>query len=240
MTEVSVTEVSVTAESRPLEGPTTLRRRTFHRWQGSRRQQRPLGREWPSPRPARSRPGSPWPRQRRSTGRSMPRDGRSKNGRRCRSFSVSPILFRVRQLLLEHRDELATLLVREHGKVWSDAQGELTRGFECRRLRLRHSRTCSRANSPSRSGRESTRGRCANHLGVVAAVTPFNFPAMLPLWTLPIAIACGNTFVLKPSEKDPSCGLRLAELFHEAGVPDGVRQRHQRRSRGRRTAPRAP
>ncbi len=131
------------------------------------------------------------------------------------------ILFRVRELLLEHRDELTTLLVREHGKVWSDAQGELTRGFECvdfacgipHLLKGEYSEQVG-AGIDSWSVRQP--------LGVVAAITPFNFPAMLPLWTLPIAIACGNTFVLKPSEKDPSCGLRLAELFSEAGVPDGV------------------
>ena len=131
------------------------------------------------------------------------------------------ILFKVRELLLEHRDELATLLVREHGKVWGDAQGELTRGFEvvdfaCGIPHLLKGEFSEQVGS----GIDSWSVR--QPLGVVAAITPFNFPAMLPLWTAPIAIACGNTFVLKPSEKDPSCGLRLAELFHEAGVPAGV------------------
>jgi len=131
------------------------------------------------------------------------------------------ILFKVRELLREHRDELATLLVREHGKVWGDAQGELARGFEvvdfaCGIPHLLKGEFSEQVGT----GIDSWSAR--QPLGVVAAITPFNFPAMLPLWTVPIAIACGNTFVLKPSEKDPSCGLRLAELFHEAGVPDGV------------------
>ncbi len=131
------------------------------------------------------------------------------------------ILFRARELLLEHRDELATLLVREHGKVWSDAQGELTRGFECVEF------ACGiphllKGEYSEQVGAGIDSWSVRQPLGVVAAITPFNFPAMLPLWTLPIAVACGNTFVLKPSEKNPSCGLRLAELFAEAGVPDGV------------------
>ena len=131
------------------------------------------------------------------------------------------ILFRVRDLLLEHRDELTTLLVREHGKVWGDAQGELSRGFEVVDF------ACGiphllKGEFSEQVGKGIDSWSVRQPLGVVAAITPFNFPAMLPLWTLPVAIACGNTFVLKPSEKDPSCSLRLAELFHEAGVPDGV------------------
>ena len=131
------------------------------------------------------------------------------------------ILFKVRELLREHRDELATLLVREHGKVWGDAQGELARGFEVVDF------ACGiphllKGEFSEQVGKGIDSWSVRQPLGVVAAITPFNFPAMLPLWTVPIAVACGNTFVLKPSEKDPSCGLRLAELFHEAGVPDGV------------------
>ena len=131
------------------------------------------------------------------------------------------IMFKVRELLLEHRDELATLLVREHGKVWGDAQGELSRGFEVVEF------ACGiphllKGEFSEQVGKGIDSWSVRQPLGVVAAITPFNFPAMLPLWTLPIAIACGNTFVLKPSEKDPSCSLRLAELFHDAGVPDGV------------------
>ena len=131
------------------------------------------------------------------------------------------IMFKVRELLHEHRDELATLLVREHGKVWADAQGELARGFEvvdfaCGIPHLLKGEFSEQVGT----GIDSWSVR--QPLGVVAAITPFNFPAMLPLWTVPIAVGCGNTFVLKPSEKDPSCSLRLAELFHEAGVPDGV------------------
>jgi malonate-semialdehyde dehydrogenase (acetylating)/methylmalonate-semialdehyde dehydrogenase len=131
------------------------------------------------------------------------------------------IMFRVRELLHQHLDELNTLVVREHGKVWGDARGELGRGFEvvdfaCGIPHLLKGEFSEQVGT----GIDSWSVR--QPLGVVAAITPFNFPAMLPLWTLPIAIACGNTFVLKPSEKDPSCSLRLAELFHEAGVPDGV------------------
>jgi len=131
------------------------------------------------------------------------------------------IIFRARELLIEHRDELATLLVREHGKVWDDAQGEITRGFEVVDF------ACGiphllKGEFSEQVGRGVDSWSVRQPLGVVAAITPFNFPAMLPLWTLPVAIACGNTFVLKPSEKDPSCALRLAELFHEAGLPAGV------------------
>jgi len=130
-------------------------------------------------------------------------------------------MFRVRDVLHKHKDELTELLVREHGKVWGDAQGELGRGLEVVDF------ACGiphllKGEFSEQVGRGIDSWSVRQPLGVVAAITPFNFPAMLPLWTLPIAIACGNTFILKPSEKDPSCGLRIAELFHEAGVPEGV------------------
>ena len=131
------------------------------------------------------------------------------------------IMFKVRELLLEHRDELTTLLVREHGKVWGDAQGELSRGFEVVEFACGIPQLL-KGEFSEQVGKGIDSWSVRQPLGVVAAITPFNFPAMLPLWTVPIAIACGNTFVLKPSEKDPSCSLRLAELFHDAGVPDGV------------------
>ena len=83
-------------------------------------------------------------------------------------------------------------------------------------------RTCSRASSPTASARGIDSWSLRQPLGVCAGITPFNFPAMVPMWMFPIAIACGNTFVLKPSEKDPSCALRLAELLNEAGLPAGV------------------
>ncbi len=130
-------------------------------------------------------------------------------------------LFRFRDLLSEHRDELATALVQEHGKVWGDAHGELVRGFEvvdfaCGIPQLLKGEFSEQVGT----GIDSWSVR--QPLGVTASITPFNFPAMVPLWTAPISIACGNTFVLKPSEKDPSCAIRIAELAKEAGFPDGV------------------
>ncbi len=131
------------------------------------------------------------------------------------------ILFRCHDLLVEHQDELAGLLVKEHGKVWEDALGELGRGFEVVEFACGIPQLLKgEFNEQVGPGIDSWSVR--QPLGVVAAITPFNFPAMLPLWTVPIAIACGNTMILKPSERDPSCGLRLAELFSEAGLPDGV------------------
>lgn len=131
------------------------------------------------------------------------------------------ILFRYRTLLFEHQEELAELLASEHGKVWEDALGELGRGFEVVEFACGIPQLLKgEFNEQIGSGIDMWSVR--QPLGVVASITPFNFPAMLPLWTVPIAIACGNTMILKPSERDPSCGLRLAELFSEAGLPDGV------------------
>ena len=131
------------------------------------------------------------------------------------------IMFRFRELLEQHADELVELITREHGKILSDARGELTRGIEVvefacgipHLLKGEHSQNV---------GSEVDSWSLQQPLGVCAGITPFNFPAMVPMWMFPIAIACGNTFVLKPSEKDPSCPLRVAELFTEAGLPDGV------------------
>ncbi|MET7935087.1 CoA-acylating methylmalonate-semialdehyde dehydrogenase [Streptomyces sp. NPDC005322] len=131
------------------------------------------------------------------------------------------ILFRYRELLDAHRDEIAELITAEHGKVHSDALGEVARGLEIVEL------ACSL--SEKLKGELSTQvssgvdvASIRQPLGVVAGITPFNFPAMVPMWMFPVAIACGNTFVLKPSEKDPSASFRLAELAAEAGLPDGV------------------
>ncbi|WP_431771076.1 CoA-acylating methylmalonate-semialdehyde dehydrogenase [Streptomyces cucumeris] len=131
------------------------------------------------------------------------------------------ILFKLRELVVAHRDELAELITAEHGKVHSDALGEVARGLEIVEL------ACSIAEKLK--GELSTQvssgvdvSSIRQPLGVVAGITPFNFPAMVPMWMFPVAIACGNTFVLKPSEKDPSAALRLAELAAEAGLPDGV------------------
>ncbi len=130
-------------------------------------------------------------------------------------------LFRYRDLLARNRDELATLLVKEHGKVWEDACGELVRGLEVVEFACGIPQLLKgEFNEQVGPGIDSWSMR--QPLGVTVSITPFNFPAMVPLWTAPIAIACGNTFILKPSERDPSCGLRLAELATDAGLPDGV------------------
>jgi len=131
------------------------------------------------------------------------------------------VLFRFQNLLLEHRDELAEILVRERGKVWDDAIAEFTRGIEVVEFACGIPQLMKGEFSEQVGSGIDTWG-VRQPLGVVAGITPYNFPLLVPLWTLPIAIACGNSFVLKPSEKDPSCGVRLAELFSEAGLPDGV------------------
>ena len=131
------------------------------------------------------------------------------------------LFFRIRELLHARREEVAAILTREHGKVLSDALGEVTRGLEVVEhccgiptlLKGEHSEQAS-------SGIDVYSIR--QPLGVVAGITPFNFPAMVPMWMWAPAIACGNTFVLKPSEKDPSASLWVAELLPEAGLPEGV------------------
>ncbi|MFT5111267.1 MAG: malonate-semialdehyde dehydrogenase (acetylating)/methylmalonate-semialdehyde dehydrogenase [Parasphingorhabdus sp.] len=131
------------------------------------------------------------------------------------------VMFSFRNLIIAHMDELALLLSSEHGKTVDDAKGSITRGLEVvefacgipQLLKGEYSENVANG-VDSWSMRQS--------IGVCAGITPFNFPAMVPMWMFPVAIACGNTFVLKPSEKDPSVGLRLAELMTEAGLPDGV------------------
>ncbi len=131
------------------------------------------------------------------------------------------IFFRYRALLDAHRDELARLITAEHGKVVSDSQGSLQRGLEvvefaCGLPHLLKGELSKNVGT----GVDSFSQR--HPVGVCIGITPFNFPAMVPMWMFPLAIACGNTFVLKPSEKVPSTALRLAELFTEAGLPPGV------------------
>ncbi len=131
------------------------------------------------------------------------------------------ILFRFKHLVEQHADEICQLITTEHGKVIDDAHGELGRGIEIveyacgisELLKGEHSRNAG-------PGIDSWSE--FQPLGVVAGITPFNFPAMVPMWMFPLAIACGNTFILKPSERDPSPSLLLARLFKEAGLPDGV------------------
>ncbi|GAA2769140.1 CoA-acylating methylmalonate-semialdehyde dehydrogenase [Streptomyces indiaensis] len=131
------------------------------------------------------------------------------------------ILFKYRELLDAHRDEIAELITAEHGKVHSDALGEVARGMEIVELACGISVQLKGELSTQVSNRVDV-ASIRQPLGVVAGITPFNFPAMVPMWMFPLAIACGNTFVLKPSEKDPSASLRLAELATEAGLPEGV------------------
>ena len=131
------------------------------------------------------------------------------------------IMFKYRELVIANLEELAIMLAEEHGKTLADAQGEIMRGVEviefCTAINS-HLKSDFTANVSS--GIDSYNMR--QPVGVCAGVTPFNFPAMVPMWMYPVAIACGNTFVLKLSEKDPSCGLRLTELMEEAGLPKGV------------------
>ena len=131
------------------------------------------------------------------------------------------VLFKFKQLLEAHADEIALAITREHGKVLSDAKGELTRGLEvvefaCGIPHLQKGEHSMNVGTGVDSYSEYA------PLGVVAGITPFNFPCMVPMWMFPIAIACGNTFVLKPSERDPTPTLILARLLKQAGLPDGV------------------
>ena len=131
------------------------------------------------------------------------------------------IMFNYRALLKAHMDELAELVSAEHGKTIDDAKGSITRGLEVVEFACGIPQMLKGEFSDSvASGVDSYSIR--QPLGVVAGITPFNFPAMVPMWMFPVALACGNTFVLKPSERDPSCSLRMAELMQEAGLPDGV------------------
>ena len=131
------------------------------------------------------------------------------------------IMFKLKELIERHMDELAALVTAEHGKTLEDAKGSVTRGLEvvefaCGIPQLLKGEFSAEVGT----GIDLTSFR--QPVGVCVGITPFNFPAMIPLWMFPMALACGNTFVLKPSEKDPSCPLMLAELAHEAGVPAGV------------------
>ncbi len=131
------------------------------------------------------------------------------------------VMFKLRELIVANMDRLAEALAKEHGKTFSDARGSVTRGLEVvefacgipQLLKGEHNEAVAR-------GVDCFSIR--QPLGVCAGITPFNFPAMVPMWMIPVALACGNTFVLKPSEKDPSVPLMLAELASQAGLPDGV------------------
>ncbi len=131
------------------------------------------------------------------------------------------VIFKFKELIEKNSDEITKLIVSEHGKVYEDAKGSLTRGLEVVEF------ACGIPNLlkgefTENVGTDVDSWSVRQPLGVCAGITPFNFPAMVPMWMFPISIACGNTFVLKPSEKDPSCSIKLAQLFKEAGLPDGV------------------
>ena len=131
------------------------------------------------------------------------------------------IMFAFRQLIAEHTDELARIIASEHGKTVEDAKGEVVRGMEVVEY------ACGIAELLKGEFSEQVSTDVDLHsfrqpLGVCAGITPFNFPIMVPMWMHPMAIATGNTFVLKPSERDPSVSNFIAELYREAGLPDGV------------------
>jgi len=131
------------------------------------------------------------------------------------------VMFKFKELLDQHHQELAALITREHGKVLSDAMGEVTRGIEIVEF------ACGMPQLLKSQFSDNIGGGIDNYnlrqpLGVTAGITPFNFPFMVPMWMAPLAIATGNTFILKPSERDPSCALMIADLFRQAGLPDGV------------------
>ncbi|MGC2522291.1 MAG: CoA-acylating methylmalonate-semialdehyde dehydrogenase [Stellaceae bacterium] len=131
------------------------------------------------------------------------------------------VMFKFLELLNRDHDALARLISEEHGKVFSDAQGEITRGLEVVEF------ACGiphllKGEFAEQVGRGIDSWSVRQPLGVCAGITPFNFPAMVPMWMFPMALATGNTFILKPSERDPSAGVRIAELLTEAGLPAGV------------------
>ena len=131
------------------------------------------------------------------------------------------IIFKYKEIIEKNSDLLAKMIVSEHGKVYEDAKGSLTRGLEVVEFACGIPQML-KGDFTENVGTNIDSWSVRQPLGVCAGITPFNFPAMVPMLIFPMAIACGNTFVLKPSEKDPSCPLKLAELFSEAGLPDGV------------------
>ena len=131
------------------------------------------------------------------------------------------VLFKFKELIEKNSDELTKLIVSEHGKVYDDAKGSLNRGLEVVEFACGIPQLL-KGEFTENVGTDVDSWSTRQPLGVCAGITPFNFPAMVPMWMFPLAIACGNSFILKPSEKDPSCSIRLAHLFTEAGLPDGV------------------
>ncbi|WP_395005538.1 CoA-acylating methylmalonate-semialdehyde dehydrogenase [Undibacterium sp.] len=131
------------------------------------------------------------------------------------------VMFKFKELLEQHQEKLAAMITREHGKIFSDAMGEVTRGIEVVEF------ACGLPQLLKTQFSDNIGGGIDNwnirqSLGVTVGITPFNFPFMVPMWMAPLAIACGNSFILKPSERDPSASLLIADLFQQAGLPDGV------------------
>jgi malonate-semialdehyde dehydrogenase (acetylating)/methylmalonate-semialdehyde dehydrogenase len=131
------------------------------------------------------------------------------------------VMFKFKELIEKNFDELTKIIVSEHGKVFDDAKGEITRGLEVVEFACGIPQLL-KGEFTENVGTDVDSWSLRQPLGVCSGITPFNFPAMVPMWMFPVAIACGNTFILKPSEKDPSCSIRLAELLLEAGLPEGV------------------
>jgi malonate-semialdehyde dehydrogenase (acetylating)/methylmalonate-semialdehyde dehydrogenase len=131
------------------------------------------------------------------------------------------VLFRFREIFERRLDEIAAVINREHGKVFSDAKGEATRGLEVVEFATGIPQLL-KGEYTEQVGTGIDSWSMRQPLGVVAGITPFNFPAMVPMWMYPVALACGNCFILKPSERDPSASLLMAEMLKEAGLPDGV------------------
>jgi len=131
------------------------------------------------------------------------------------------VMFKFKEIIEKNFEELTKIIVSEHGKVFDDAKGEITRGLEVVEFACGIPQLL-KGEFTENVGTDVDSWSLRQPLGVCAGITPFNFPAMVPMWMFPVAIACGNTFILKPSEKDPSCSIRLAELLLEAGLPKGV------------------
>ena len=131
------------------------------------------------------------------------------------------VMFKFLELMNRNADRLAAIIVAEHGKVFSDAQGEVTRGLEVVEFACGIPQLL-KGEFSDQVGTGIDMHTMRQPLGVCVGITPFNFPAMVPMWMFPVAIACGNTFVLKPSERDPSAALLIAQILQEAGLPDGV------------------
>ncbi|NCW50585.1 MAG: CoA-acylating methylmalonate-semialdehyde dehydrogenase [Betaproteobacteria bacterium] len=131
------------------------------------------------------------------------------------------VMFKFKELIEKHHDDLAACITREHGKVFSDAKGEVVRGLEVVEFACGAPQLLKTAHSDHVGGGIDN-WHLRQPLGVCVGITPFNFPFMVPLWMIPLALVTGNTFVLKPSERDPSASLMIADLLHRAGLPDGV------------------